>query len=144
MSTTERLTLPDIVPSYRLTHDAVSKIIAASAKKAAEIGSPSGIGVVDAGGRLRGWLLMDGATPLSLDAVLKKCRSAVFTGRPSGGVPAEVALSLALAIPDFANLQGGFPIIKDGETVGAVAAGGGTHEADSVIAEAGLSAIKLD
>jgi anthraniloyl-CoA monooxygenase len=133
--------MSSVITTYRLTDTAVSAMLDAATAKARELASPSGIGIVDAGGALRGWLLMDGATQLSYDAVLKKARTAAFTGRPSGGLPAELAVNLALAISEFANLPGGFPIVKDGETIGAIGAGGGTHEADAAVGEAALLAL---
>jgi anthraniloyl-CoA monooxygenase len=134
--------MPDAIASYRLSEPAILKMLKSAVEKAREIATPMGIGIVDAGGILRAWVLMDGATPLAFDAVLKKARTAAFTGRPSGGVPAEIAANLALAMTDFANLGGGFPILKDGHVLGAIAAGGGTsHEVDAKVANAGLAVL---
>lgn len=135
--------MSDVISTHRLSEQAILKMLNAAIEKARALRSPSGIGIFDAGGHLRAWVLMDGATPLAFDAVRKKGKTAAFTGAPSGNVPAEVAGRLALAIEDFANLPGGFPVKVNGETIGAVAAGGGTHEADAAIAEAALGAIAL-
>lgn len=135
--------MSDIVATYRLTDDAIEKMIKAATAKAREIASPSGVAVVDAGGILRSWVLMDGATPLAFEAVYKKARTAVFTGVASGGVPLDIAARLSAVMTEFANLPGGFPIMKDGRAIGAIGAGGGTHEADAAIAGAALAAIDL-
>ena len=42
---------------------------------------------------------------------------------------------------DFTNVPGGFPIIVNGEVIGAVAAGGAKIEQDVMVAEAALAAI---
>jgi len=135
--------MSDTIATFRLSEGAILKMLKTAVEKAREIKSPSGIAVIDAGGTLRAYVLMDGATPLAYEAVLKKAKTAAFTGNPSGTVPPEVADRLALAITDFANLPGGFPIKKGNEVIGAIAAGGGMHDADRTVAQAGLASLDL-
>jgi uncharacterized protein GlcG (DUF336 family) len=98
-----------------------------------------GVAVVDLGGHLRAWVLMDGASTIAFDVVLRKARTAAFTARPTGAMPAALASEIAAASPIFTNLAGGFPIVQEGHVVGAIAAGGGPAEDDCAIAQAGLA-----
>jgi uncharacterized protein GlcG (DUF336 family) len=42
---------------------------------------------------------------------------------------------------DFTNVPGGFPIVVNGQVIGAVAAGGAKIEEDVLIAQAALAAL---
>jgi uncharacterized protein GlcG (DUF336 family) len=136
--------MSDFTETYRLTESAVTKMLEAAAAKAGELGPGFGIGVVDAGGILRGYVLTENGTPLAFDSVMKKCKTAAFVGTPTGGLPDDLTIKLCLAIPDFAPTGGGFPIVKDGQVVGGIAAGGGEHVEDEEVAKAGLAAIGLE
>ena len=63
--------------------------------------------------------------------------------QPTGYAPEENALSMAVRMGDFTNVPGGFPIVVDGEVIGAVAAGGAKIEQDVEVAKAALAALKL-
>jgi uncharacterized protein GlcG (DUF336 family) len=135
--------MPDTTITHRLTDGAYWKMLQAGVAKARQLGVPVGVGVVDAGGILRGWVLMDGAPPIAAETVLRKARTSAYIGAPTGGLPDDIGTKLALAVPDFTNLAGGFPILKDGAAIGGIAAGGGSHEQDVEIAEAALAAVDL-
>jgi uncharacterized protein GlcG (DUF336 family) len=113
--------------------------------KARELGSPVGVGIVDAGGHLRAWALMDGAPQIALDVVLKKARTAAYIGRPSGelDLPAERAAALSRAAADFVAIPGSLPVIRNGHVLGAIAVGGSDSKTDVVVTEAGISALDL-
>lgn len=135
--------MSDVIATHRLSEGAFLRMLKAGVEKAREISCPMGVGIVDAGGIMRAWVLMDGATPLAVDAARKKARTAAFTGQPTGQLPHELASDLALAISDFTNLAGGFPILLDGEVLGGLAASGGLHEQDIEVANAALAAAQL-
>jgi glc operon protein GlcG len=48
----------------------------------------------------------------------------------------------ALALPGAAALQGGLPVVYEGQVIGAVGVSGDTPQVDEDIARAGLNALK--
>ena len=135
--------MSDTIAAHRLSEVALLRMLRTGVEKARAIDCPVGVSIVDSGGIMRGWVLMDGATPLAREAALKKARTAAFTGRPTGGLPRDLGSDLALAISDFTNLAGGFPILMGEEVLGGVAASGGSHAQDTEVAQAALAAVAL-
>jgi uncharacterized protein GlcG (DUF336 family) len=88
---------------------------------------------------------MDAATPHSRETSLKKAQTATSTRRPTGWMPAGLAVELPLASGGLlTNIPGGFPIKIDGIVVGGLGVAGGTVEQDAQIAAAVLSAFGAD
>ena len=100
------------------------------------------VSVVDAWGDLVYVWRPDLAQVASVDVALDKARTAAIYRRPSkdfedqatNGRPS--ALHLARAVP----LQGGMPIVVDGQIVGAVGVSSGAATEDHDVAEAGIQA----
>src|SRR3954451_13684065 len=109
-----------------LTYEGAKLIAEAAAAAAAERGVAPVISVVDAGGALMYLVRPDAAQVASVEVTTDKARTAAIYRRPSrdfeeqasGGRPS--ALHLARAVP----LQGGMPILHDGEVVGAIGVSG--------------------
>jgi uncharacterized protein GlcG (DUF336 family) len=109
-----------------LTYEGARRIAEAAGAAAAERGVAPVISVVDAGGALMYLVRPDAAQVASVDVTTDKARTAAIYRRPSkdfedqasGGRPS--ALHLARAVP----LQGGIPIVLDGEVVGAIGVSG--------------------
>jgi uncharacterized protein GlcG (DUF336 family) len=121
-------------------------IIAAAAKKAAEMGQPMNIAVVDQGGNLISHVRMDGAWLGSIDISIKKAYTSrafdiatkdLATHSQSGGQFFGIHASNDGKIMIFA---GGIPLKKDGHVVGAIGVSGGSGEQDHAVAEAGAAA----
>lgn len=123
------------------------KLIAAAEAKAAEIGQPMNIAVVDAGGNLIAHVRMDGAWIGSIDISVNKA----FTSRAfdistkdlgensqPGGQFYGIHASNGGRIMIFA---GGLPLRRDGEVIGAIGVSGGSGEQDQAVAEAGAGAL---
>ena len=123
------------------------RIITAGEEKAAQIGSPSNIAVVDAGGNLVAHIRMDGAWVGSIDISINKA----FTAR---AFDIETKALAALAQPEgqFYGIHtsnegrvmifaGGVPLKSDEEIVGAVGVSGGMGKQDQAVAEAGAAAL---
>src|SRR5215208_7558173 len=127
--------MPEIVPTHRLTHEATLKMIAAGVAKANELGCKVSLAVVDQSCRLIGFLMMDGARHFSIITTQRKAITSASQRLPTGYAPEENALSMAVRMGDFTNLPGGFPIIIDGQVIGAIAAGGASIEQDVLIAK---------
>lgn len=129
-----------------VTLDNAKRIIAASEKKAAEIGQPMNIAVVDAGGNLVAHVRMDDAWIGSIDISIKKAFTArafdiatkdLATHSQSGGQFFGIHASNDGRIMIFA---GGIPLKRDGKVVGAIGVSGGSGEQDQAVAEAGAQA----
>ncbi|MDO9440020.1 MAG: heme-binding protein [Beijerinckiaceae bacterium] len=134
--------MPDFIATHRLTHEAALKMIAAGIGKAAELGCQVSLAVVDASCQQIAVVKMDGARLFSLRATIKKALTAASQRVPTGYAPDEDVVSLQIRMDgDFTNVPGGFPVVHNGQVVGAVAAGGATREEDVVIAEAALAAL---
>ncbi|HEY7246323.1 MAG TPA: heme-binding protein [Xanthobacteraceae bacterium] len=97
--------------------------------------------MVDQSCRLIAFLMMDGARHFSIITAQRKAITSASQHQPTGYAPEENALSMAVRIGDFTNVAGGFPIVADGQVIGAVAAGGAKIEQDVVVAKAALAAL---
>jgi len=122
------------------------RVIAAAEGKAAEIGQPMNIAVVDGGGNLVSHVRMDGAWIGSIDISINKA----FTSRAfdittkdladnsqSGDQFFGIHVSNRGRIMIFA---GGIPLKRDGKVVGAVGVSGGSGVQDHEVGEAGAAA----
>lgn len=128
-------------PGIHLTLAGAHAVLHGAIAKANSMGVPQCIAVVDAGGHTMAFARMDGAKVLSELSSTAKARTAASSRAPTGGVRPEAELKLALATNGaLTNLNGGLPIVVDGEVIGAVGVGSGTGDQDIEVAEAGLAA----
>jgi uncharacterized protein GlcG (DUF336 family) len=128
----------------KLNHEAAWDLVRHAAAIATEMGVPQVIAVVDEGCNLLAFLRMDGSRVLSIESAQHKAMTAAATGRPSGGMDAELGVRLGLATNGrMTNLKGGVPIVVDGHIVGGLGIGSGTGEQDLAIAERALAAAGL-
>jgi len=129
-------------PALKLTHRAALLLLQAAEADAAAIGVPQVIIVVDEGCNVLACLRMDGSRLLSADTATHKAMTAAASGRPSGGLPADVELKLGLASHGrMTNLKGGLPIVIDGHVVGGIGVGSGSGDQDVQVAQAALDAL---
>src|SRR5215217_133691 len=133
--------MPDFIATHRLTHEASLKMLAAGVAKANELGCKVSLAVVDQSCRLIAFLMMDGARHFSIITTKRKAITSASQRMPTGYAPEENALSMAVRMGDFTNVPGGFPIIIDGQVIGAIAAGGASIEQDVMVAKAALAAL---
>lgn len=133
----------DTVVSLKLTCEGAMKLLQAAMAKAADMGVPQCISVVDAGGHLLAFARMDGAFSLSIDTSLMKAKTAASYGKPTGDITAGVDLKLAVATRGKRiNLPGGLPIIVDGHVIGGIGVGSApSGEQDRQVANAALGAL---
>ncbi|MBX6319897.1 heme-binding protein [Pigmentiphaga sp.] len=127
-----------------LTADDVKKILAASEAEALANKWAVTIAVVDDGGHLLGLLRLDGAPPISAHIAPAKAHTAAL-GRRESKVYEEVinnGRTSFLSAPAIqAMLEGGVPIVVEGETIGAVGVSGVKSNEDAQIARAGIAAL---
>jgi glc operon protein GlcG len=119
---------------------AVAAAAAAEAKRANEGGS---IAIVDDGGNLMYLERIQPTFPMGAHIATEKARTAALFQRPSKALE-DVIISgrttLLSVVP--APLQGGEPIVVDGQIVGAIGVSGATSAArDQAIAAAGAAAL---
>src|SRR5687767_6583119 len=130
-----------------LTLEGAKKVIAASISYAKKNNAPGGvIAVVDDGGNLMALERLDGTFAAGANISIGKARTAVLFKRPTkafediikNGRTAMVALPDAL----FTPLQGGVPIVIDGQVVGGVGvSGAASAQQDEDLAIAGANAV---
>jgi glc operon protein GlcG len=135
--------MSDFIATHRLSHEASLKMLMAGVTKANALGCKVSLAIVDQSCRLIGFLMMDGARHFSIITTQRKAITAASQRLPTGYVPEENALSMAVRMGDFTNVPGGFPIEVGGEVIGAVAAGGAKIEEDVEVAKAALAALNL-
>ena len=134
--------MPDVVAHSKLTHDGALKLIQAAMAKAQQMGVPQCIAVVDEGCNLLAFARMDGARVLSIKSAQRKAMTAATTGKPTGELPAEIELKLAIATDGtMVNLMGGLPVIVDGQLIGGIGIGSGTGEQEREVANAALGSL---
>ena len=129
-----------------LTLAEAERILQAAKIAALEMGVKMGISVVDGRGDLFCMVRMDGApwrTPLVSQG--KALASACF-GRPSGELTDHSMTPVMRAMMHFESGlfipgRGALPIIRNGETIGAVGCSGGTAQQDEDVAQAGLKTV---
>jgi uncharacterized protein GlcG (DUF336 family) len=137
--------MSDFVPTHRLTHEASLKMLEAGIARAEALGCRISLAVVDQSCQVIASLKMDGARLFSMRTTIKKAITAASQRLPSGYAPEKDVLSMQIRMDgDFTNVPGGFPIVVDGEVIGAVAAGGAKIEQDVEVAKAALGALALE
>ncbi|NPC56626.1 GlcG/HbpS family heme-binding protein [Caenimonas soli] len=104
------------------------------------------IAIVDDGGHLLWLQRLDGAAPISAHIAPAKANTAAL-GRRESRVYEEMVNGgrvSFLSAPDLKGLlEGGVPIIKDGQCLGAVGVSGVKSTEDAQIARAGIAALGL-
>jgi glc operon protein GlcG len=133
--------MPDFVATHRLTEKASLKMLHVGVAKADALGCKVSLAVVDASCRLVAFLMMEGARHFSIITTQRKAITAASQRQPTGYAPEANALSMTVRMGDFTNVPGGFPIVVEGEVIGAVAAGGAKIEQDVEVAKAALAAL---
>lgn len=123
-----------------LTLEAADRLIAAGKDKAAAIGSPSNITVVDAFGFLLAHARMDGAPLPSIEHAINKAYTSALFAKPTADMTADAepggdlyGLNLTLN-QRVVVFGGGVPILHGDKVVGAVGVSGGTSAQDHDIA----------
>ncbi len=104
------------------------------------------IAVVDDGGNMLGMVRCDGAAPVSAHICMAKARTAALGRRESKGYEDMIngGRTAFLSAPVIDGmLEGGVPVMKDGECLGAVGVSGVKAAEDAQIAKAGVAGIGL-
>src|SRR5436189_413870 len=133
-----------------LTIDGAKKVIAAAVAYAKKNNAPGGvIAVVDDGGNLMALERLDGTFAAGATISIGKARTAVLFKRPTKVFEDIIknGRTAMVALPDnlFTPLQGGIPIIIDGQIVGGVGvSGAASAQQDEELAIAGANVFSGD
>lgn len=103
------------------------------------------IAIVDDGGHLLHLHRLDGAPPMSAHIAPAKARSSALGRRESKGFEDVIngGRTAFLSVPLEGMLEGGVPIMKDGQCLGAVGVSGVKSSEDAQVARAGIAALGL-
>ncbi len=126
-----------------LTLDDLKKIAAGAEAEANKNKWNVSIAICDDGGHLLFYQRLDGAAPISSHIAPQKARTAAI-GRRNTKVYEDMVNGgrfSALSMPEATHLEGGVPIIVEGEVIGAVGVSGVKSSEDAQIAEAGIKAL---
>jgi uncharacterized protein GlcG (DUF336 family) len=124
----------------------VKRIAAAAEAEAVKNNWAVSICIVDDGGHMLWFQRLDGAAPVSAHIAPGKAVTAAMGRRESKAYEDMInggRVSFLSAPGLEAMLEGGVPIMKDGQCLGAVGVSGVKSNEDAQIAKAGISAIGL-
>ncbi len=134
-----------IVDKKSLTLEGARQIIAGAKDYARKAGAPGGvIAVVDDGGNLVALERLDGTFTAGANISIGKAKTAVMFKRPTKVFEDIIknGRTSMVALPDFTPLQGGVPVMIDGQIVGGVGvSGAASAQQDEELAIAGANAL---
>src|SRR5687768_6291292 len=128
----------------RLTHAGAQKMVATAIARARDFGIPISVAIADGGGHLIAFERMDGGRFHTVHSSTTKAVCAASNKRPTSpfgaqAQPLDVAHAIGLALaagPErWTAMEGGFPVIVEGECIGGIGVSGGTWEQDQEIAQ---------
>jgi glc operon protein GlcG len=139
-----------VTSSKHLTNDGAKKMMATAIETAKQAGIAVSVAITDAGGHLILLERMDNGRFHSVHSATTKAVCAASNKRPTSSRGAQAqqldvahALGLALAAgPErWTAMEGGCPIIADGECIGGIGVAGGDWATDERIAQQAVESI---
>ncbi|MGP0174853.1 heme-binding protein [Pseudomonas sp. NCHU5208] len=126
-----------------LSQREVALILQAARSEAQQQGWAVAIAVVDDGGHPLALERLDGCAPIGAYIATEKARSAAIGRRETKGYEDMVngGRSAFLSAPLITSLEGGVPLLVDGQVIGAVGVSGVKAEQDAQVAKAGIAAL---
>ncbi|WP_233863666.1 GlcG/HbpS family heme-binding protein [Paraburkholderia adhaesiva] len=104
------------------------------------------IAIVDDGGHLLWLRRLDGASPGTAEMATSKARTAAL-GRRESKIYEDVirqGRTAFLSAPLTAMLEGGVPIVVNGDVIGAIGVSGVKSDQDAAVARAGIAALGVE
>jgi glc operon protein GlcG len=131
------------IETRALSAEGAKQIMAAAEAEARRNNWNVSISIVDAAGGQIMFQKLDGAGGLTADIALGKARTAARMGRPTRMLQEALAAgnTAFLAIEGLMPLEGGIPIMVDGEVIGGIGVSGVTAPQDAQVAQAGLDVL---
>jgi len=122
--------------------EGAKNIVAAAEAEAAKNNWNMAFAVVDAAGGLVLFHKGDGARPSNVDFAIAKARTAARFQRPTKALDSIVAGGrIQFLAADALPIEGGVPILVNGQVIGAVGVSGGSSAQDAQVAMAGIAAL---
>ncbi len=121
----------------------VQQILDAAKDEALKNNWAVAIAAVDDGGHLLGLIRLDGAAPLTSYIATEKARTSALGRRETKFYEEMIngGRTSFLSVPIQGALEGGVPVIVDGQVVGAVGVSGVKSDQDAQVAKAGIAAL---
>lgn len=138
-----RLSQAQLLTTKNISLEAAKKIVAETVKYAKANNAPGGaIAIVDAGGHLVYLERLDNTFPAAAEVAIKKANTAATFKAASAKLENSInGGRQALITVGHTFLQGGLPIIADGQVVGAIGvSGSASAQQDEDMANAGIKA----
>jgi uncharacterized protein GlcG (DUF336 family) len=131
-----------------ITSAFAQELLAAGEKQATADGKPMVIAIVDREGTLKAFSRMDGAPLLSVEIAQNKAYTAAAFGLATHAwfdfIKGDEPLRLGIVHTErLVTFGGGFPIVVDGEVIGAIGVSGGHYTDDMKVAQAALDSAGL-
>ena len=139
-----------LADSKRLTLAGAKKIMATATSLAEDAGISISVAIVDAGGHVILVERMDGGRFHTVQSATTKAVCAASNKRPTSAHGAQaqpldtvhaIGLALAAGVDRWTAMEGGCPIVIDGECIGGVGVSGGNFEFDERVARAAVESI---
>jgi uncharacterized protein GlcG (DUF336 family) len=139
-----------VAAAKRLTHEGARKMAATAIGRARDAGIAISIAITDAGGHLVLLERMDGGRFHTVHSATTKAVCAASNRRPTTAQGAQgqsldvahaIGLALAAGPERWTAMEGGYPVIVDGECIGGIGVSGGDWETDARLAREAVEAI---
>ena len=126
-----------------LSLEDAKRVAAAARAEAEKNGWAVVIAVVDDGGHLMYLERMDGTQKASSRIAEAKGRTAILFKRPTKAIEDSVleGRTVMMGLPGAVPLEGGVPLMKDGQFVGGIGVSGVQSFQDGIVARAGAAAL---
>lgn len=128
---------------FALTLADAKRVAAAAAAEAKRNDWSVVIAIVDDAGLLVYLERLDGVQPASCDIAQHKARAAALFRRPTKALEETVAGGRValLSLPHITPVEGGLPLLHEGQVVGAIGVSGVQSFEDGIVAKAGAEAL---
>jgi glc operon protein GlcG len=139
-----------VASAKRLTLTGARRMMACAMAAADKAGIPISVAIVDAGGHLVLFERMDGGRFHTVHSSTTKAVCAASNRRPTSARGAQaqpldtlhaIGLALAAGPERWTAMEGGYPIVLEGECIGGIGVSGGTWEFDDAVARLALDSI---
>jgi uncharacterized protein GlcG (DUF336 family) len=139
-----------VVAAKRLTHQGAKHMATTAMTRAREAGIAIAVAIADGGGHLVILERMDGGRFHTVHSATTKAVCAASNKRPTSAHGAQaqaldvahaIGLALAAGPERWTAMEGGYPVIVDGECIGGIGISGGDWETDARIAREAVEAI---
>ena len=134
----------DTMTRHALTMEGAKKVAEAAVAYAKVNGASPSIAIVDEGGHLLHFVRLDGSFVAGANVSIGKARTSATFKKPTKDFEDIINKGrfTMTALPDFTPLQGGVPIVHDGQVIGAIGVSGAkSAQQDEDVAKAGAAAI---